>query len=175
MKIRSILAYGLLALITTLYFIPKTNLYYQLEHTLQPYGIIVHDEHVDDRWLWLEVTNAQLYIQKIESLYIQKTRVMLFGGYNQIDFEDIILASTLGQFVPKGIKSAVFYHAIYNPLSIQGSIIGDFGQAEVRLNLYEGILTAKIEASELMKAHFSTTLQNFTRDKKGAYHYEYRF
>ena len=175
MKTRKIIGYGLLALITILYFIPKTNLYYQLEHTLQPHGVIIHNEHVDDKWFWLEVTNAQLYVQKIESLYVKKTRIILFGAYNRVDFESILLASTLGQFVPKKIEAATLRYALYNPFNVNGTILGEFGHAEIKVNLYDGVLTAKIEASELMKSKFSATLGNFTRDKKGVYHYEYRF
>lgn len=175
MKLKSIIGYGVLALITILYFIPKTNLYYQLEHTLQPHGIVIHNEHVDDMWFWLEITDAQLYVQKIESLHVKRTKVMLFGGYNQINFEGITLASTLGQFVPKEIETATLHYALYNPFNINGTALGDFGEVEIKINLYDGVLEAKIEPSELMKSHFSATLNNFTKDKKGAYHYEYRF
>lgn len=175
MKLKSILGYGLLTLITILYFIPKTNLYYQLEHKLQPHGIVIHNEHVDDMWFWLQMTDAQLFVQKIESLHVKSTRVMLFGGYNKISLEGITLASTLGQFVPKKIETATLHYALYNPFNISGTVLGDFGKAEITINLYDEVLEAKIEASDLMKSHFSATLHNFTKDKKGAYHYEYRF
>ncbi len=175
MRTRSIIGYGLLALVTVLYFIPKTNLYYQLEHKLQPHGIIIHDEHVDDRWFWLDITDAQLYVKKIESLHVNKTRVMLLGFYNRIDLADILLASTLGQFVPEKITNATLRYALYNPLNIKGTVLGDFGEAEVNIDLYEGLFTAEIKVSELMKTEFSSTLRNLIRDKKGVYHYEYRF
>ena len=175
MKIRSIIGYGLLVLITILYFIPKTNLYYQLEHKLQPHGIIIHNEHVDDKWFWLEITDAQLFVQKIESLHVRKTSVMLLGFYNRVNLEGILLASTLGQFVPKKIESAKLHYALYNPFNVNGTIHGDFGQAEINLDLYQGLLTAEVQVSELMKSQFLPTLGNFTRDKKGVYHYEYRF
>ncbi len=175
MRTRSIIGYGLLTLVTILYFIPKTNLYYQLEHKLQPHGIIIHNEHVDDKRFWLEISDAQLYVQKIESLHVDKTKVMLLGFYNRIKFNNILLASTLGQFVPEQINTATLYYALYNPLSIKGSILGDFGQADVHIDLYEGLLTADIKPSDLMKTEFSSTLKNFIRDKKGVYHYEYRF
>ena len=175
MRIRNIIGYGLLVLVTVLYFIPKTNLYYQLEHKLQPHGIIVHNEHVDDKWFWLEITDAQLYVQKIESLHVSKARVMLLGFYNRVDLEEILLASTLGQFVPEKISKATLRYALYNPLNIKGTLLGDFGQAEVNIDLYEGLFTADIQVSELMRTRFSSTLRNFIRDKKGVYHYEYRF
>jgi hypothetical protein len=158
-----------------LYFLPKTNLYYKLEHELQPQGIIIHNEHVDDKRLWLEVLDAELYVQKIESMRIGKSTIMLFGVYNKIDLEKITLASTLGQFVPKNIQSAHFRYGLYDPLNINATVLGDFGKAEIRLNLYDRLITANIEASKLMKSKFSATLRNLTRDKKGGYHYEYRF
>jgi len=175
MKTRNVIGYGLLALITILYFIPKTNLYYQLEHKLQPHGIIIHNEHVDDKWFWLEITDAQLYVQKIDSLHVNKTRIMLLGLYNRIDLEGVLLASTLRQFVPGNINSAKLHYALYNPFNITGTILGDFGEAEVNVDLYERLFTADIQVSQLMRSRFSSTLKNFIRDKKGVYHYEYRF
>lgn len=175
MRLKSIIGYGLLALITILYFIPKTNLYYQLEHKLQPHGIIIHNEHVDDMWFWLGITDAQLYVQKIESLYVKNTRIMLFGGYNRIDLEGITLATTLGQFIPKEIEAATLHYALYNPFKVRGTALGDLGEAEIVIDLYDGVVKVKLDASDLMKSHFSATLHNFTKDKKGAYHYEYRF
>lgn len=175
MRLRAVTGYTILALVTVLYFIPKTNLYYKLEHVLQPHGVIIHNEHVDDRWFWLEITDAQLYVQKIESLHVNNTRVMLFGVYNQVSLKEITLAPTLGNFIPKQISMAKIHYALYDPFNIHAVALGDFGKAEVTLNLYERVLTATIDASELMRSNFSATLQNLTRDKKGAYHYEYRF
>ncbi len=175
MRPRNIIGYGILALVTVLYFIPKTNLYYKLEHRLQPHGIVIHNEHIDDKPFWLEIKNAQLYVQKLESLHVQKTRVMLFGGYNRVDLEGITLASTFGQFMPEKIETATVSYALYNPLNIIGTMVGDFGRAEASLDLYKRLFRVNIEASSLMSSKFLPTLENFTRDKKGAYHYEYRF
>ena len=175
MRIRDIIGYAILILVTVLYFIPKTNLYYKLEHKLQPYEIVIHNEHVDDKWFWLEITDAQLYIQKLESLHVQKTQIMLFGIYNKVDMEGITLASTLGHFVPNEIQTVNLRYALYDPFNVNATVVGNFGTAEIALNLYEGLATTSITASKLMKSRFSATLENFTRDKKGVYHYEYRF
>lgn len=175
MRIRSIIGYAVLTLLTVLYFLPKTNLYYKLEHTLQPQGIIIHNEHIDDKRLWLEILDAELYVQKIESMHIDKSTIMLFGIYNKINLEHINLASTLGQFVPKKIESAYFSYGLHDPLNINATVLGDFGKAEIRFNLYDRLMTANIQASKLMKSKFSATLRNLKRDKKGGYHYEYRF
>jgi hypothetical protein len=169
------IGYGVLTLVTVLFFLPKPNLYYKLEHELQPQGIIIHNEHIDDKRLWLEILDAELYVQKIESLHIHKATIMLFGVYNKIDLEQITLASTLGQFVPKNIQSARLRYALYDPLNIKATVMGDFGEAEIRLNIYDRVITANVEASKLMKSKFSATLKNLTRDKKGVYHYEYSF
>jgi hypothetical protein len=175
MRLKSIIGYGILALITVLYFIPKTNLYYQLEHKLQPHGIIIHNEHVDDMWFWLRITDAQLFVQKIESLHVKNTRIMLFGGYNRINLEGITLAPTLGQFIPKDITVTTLHYALYNPFKVSGTALGDFGKAKITIDLYDGVVEVKLDASDLMKSDYSATLHNFTKDKKGAYHYEYRF
>ncbi len=175
MRLKSIIGYGFLALITVLYFIPKTNLYYKLEHILQPHGIILHDEHVDDKRFWLEISNGRLYIQKLESLYVQRIQIMLFGVYNRVYFDDIMLASSLEQFVPKHIDTASVHYALYDPLNVRGNVLGDFGRADLDFDLYNGLFKADIEVSELMRSKFPTTLENFTRDKQGVYHYEYHF
>ena len=175
MNLKHIIGYGILTLITVLYFIPKANLYYKLEHKLQPHEIVIHNEHVDDRWFWLEITDAQLYVQKLESLYIQKTRIILFGVYNCIDLEGIKLASTFGHFLPTDIQTAKLSYAVYDPFNINATVVGDFGNAQITLNLYEGLASANIKISKLMKSKFSATLENFTLDKEGVYHYKYHF
>lgn len=175
MKLRSIIIYTVLTLVTVLYFVPKTNLYYKLEHQLQSYGIVIHNEHIDDKWFWLDITQVQIYIQKLKSLHIQKTQIMLLGGYNRVDFEGITLASTLGHFVPKDIQTAKLRYVLYDPFHVNATAVGDFGRADITLDLYERMATVNITASKLMKSKFSATLENFTRDKKGVYHYEYRF
>ena len=175
MKLKHVIGYAILTLITVLYFIPKTNLYYKLEHKLQPHEIVIHNEHVDDRWFWLEITDAQLYIQKLRSLSIQKTQVMLFGVYNRVDLEGVKLSSTFGHFLPTDIQTAKLSYALYDPLYINATVVGDFGNAKITLNLYEGLIHANIKVSKLMKSKFSSTLENFTLDKEGVYHYKYHF
>lgn len=175
MRLRSMIGYGILALVMVLFFLPKPNLYYKLEHELQPQGIIIHNEHLDDKRLWLEILDAELYVQKIESAHIHRSSIMLFGVYNQIDMEQITLASTLGQFVPKHIQSAQFRYGLYDPFNVHATILGDFGKAEITLNLYDRLITVNADASALMKSEFSATLKNLVPDKKGGYHYEYRF
>ncbi len=175
MRLRAMIGYAVLTLLTVLYFLPKTNLYYKLEHALQPQGIIVHNEHINDKWFWLEILDAELYLQKIESLRINRSTIMLFGIYNKINLEEITLAATPAQFVPKDIQLAQFRYGLHDPLNINATVLGDFGKAEIKLNLYERRITADVEASKLMKSEFSATLKNLTHDKKGGYHYEYRF
>ena len=175
MKLIRIIFYTLLSLITLIYFIPKVNLYYKIEHEMQPYGIVINGEHIDDKSLWLEITDARLYLHKIETLHIDNSQIMLFGLYNLIKLKDITAAPTLAQFMPKKIQSAQMHYALYNPLYIKATAAGDFGDAKITIDLYERLITISIDASKLMKSKFSQTLKNFSRDKKGVYHYEYSF
>jgi len=175
MRLPNIIVYVILTFVAVLYFAPKANLYYKLEHQLQPYGIVIHNEHVEDKWFWLDITQAQVYIQKLESMHIQKTQLLFLGVYNQVNFEGITLAQTLGHFLPKDIHTAKLSHALYNPFKVTATVVGGFGKADITLNLYEKGATVNIQASELMKSKFSATLDNFTLDKKGVYHYEYLF
>ena len=156
-----------------LFFMPKTNLYYALEHILEAHGVVMSEERIQEKYFSLEVSEAELFVHKIQSMHIKKTKIQLFGIYNKFLFADMTLAPTLEQFMPKEISTAQLSYALYNPLNIDATVIGDFGKATLNMNLYKKIVIVNLEASKLMKSQFSQSLKKFTRDKKGVYHYEY--
>jgi hypothetical protein len=162
-------------LIVIMLLLPKINLYYQLEHEIKPYGIILSGEQLDDKGFWLNIKDATLYVKQIESAHAQNIDVMLFGLYNRIDLQNIALSSTLEQFVPTELDHVKVRYSVLDPLHVTVDAAGDFGTARAKASIIERTLSVSVQPSKLMKSRFRSTLNRLKRDETGGYRYESRF
>lgn len=174
-RVRNFLIYAAVLCAALMFFAPKVNLYYQAEHALKPYGVIISDEHPIDRGFWLDVEEAKLYVQQIESAKATETRLMLFGFYNQVEIRDVELASALQQFVPASIERILIRYTVLDPLHVTLEASGDFGTATARFSVTERTLLAEIAPSKLMTSRFGHTLRTLKKNEAGGYLYESRF
>ncbi|MEA3373495.1 MAG: hypothetical protein U9Q62_07380 [Campylobacterota bacterium] len=154
---------------------PKVNLYYQIEHLIEPYGVILSDEKLDDRGFRLDIKDATLYVKEIESVKMEKTEVLLFLLYNRIDIEKIKLSSTFEQFVPTEVERVNIQYSVLDPLHITIEAVGDFGTAKGEVVLRERLFKMRVEPSKLMKTRYRSTMNKLTKDDTGGYTYESRF
>jgi hypothetical protein len=155
--------------------LPKINLYYQFEHEIKPYGIILSGEQLDDKGFWLNIKDATLYVKQIESAHAQNIDVMLFGLYNRIDLQNIALSSTLEQFVPTKLDRVMVRYTVLDPLHVTVDAAGDFGTAQAKASLIERTLSVTLQPSKLMKSRFRSTLNRLKKNETGGYLYESRF
>jgi hypothetical protein len=165
----------LTAIVIIAFLVPKVNLYYQFEHAVKPYDIILSGEELKDKKLWLEINDASLYYQQIESARIKRIDVMFFVLYNRITAEHIRLASTLKDFVPLDISYVTLRYSILNPLKVLLESSGDFGELTGEFLLQERILNVKLYPSSIMTKRFQSTLSRLKQDSTGGYYYESRF
>jgi hypothetical protein len=165
-------ATGLLAIMLLL---PKVNLYYQLEHEVKPYGVILSGERLDDKGLWLNIDDATLYIKQIESAHAQSIEILLLGLYNRIDIKKIALSSTFDSFVPTDVERIRILYSVLDPLHVTVDAAGDFGTAQAKASLTERTISVTLQPSKLMKTRFRSTLNRLKKDETGGYRYESRF
>ena len=66
-RLRNLLLYFLTALALIVFFAPKRQLYYLGETALQPYGVVLSGEFVDDRGFSLALENGALYYQDLDN------------------------------------------------------------------------------------------------------------
>lgn len=174
-KLRNFFLYFLLLLGALMLFTPKVNLYYQAEQLLKPYGVVVSGEEVKDGGFWLGITDATLYVKQIESAEVKSAEIKLFGLYNAVDVEGVMLSSAVAQLLPQEIGQIKVRYTIIDPLNIHVDAAGDFGTATATVNVMERTMRALIAPSKLMTSRFAHTLRRLKKDEAGGYVYESRF
>ncbi len=174
-KIALFLFYSILFFAALLFFTPKESLYYFAEEQLKPLDVVVGYEEAVDHGFTLEVLHAKLYIKKIKSANIASANITLFGLYNQISVENIILDKTFEQFFPPLIENIELKQSIFAPLQLNAQAAGDFGEAAATVDLLERSAKVILKPSKMMLTRYKNTLRQLKKSKEGDYSYEYKF
>jgi hypothetical protein len=174
-RLRNFLLYLLLFVVALILFAPKANLYFLLEEKLQPYGIVVDGEALRDRGLWFEIHDATLYAKEIESASAEQVSVALFGLYNRVSVEKAMLSPALAKIFPEGIDRIELTYALWDPMHVRISALGDFGTADALVSIRQRNVVADVLPSELMQSRFGATLRKLKQNETGGYRYETRF
>lgn len=167
--------YSFLFIAALFFFTPKENLYYFAEEQLKPLGVVIGYEEAVDHGFSLELLHAKLYVQKIKSADIESATVGIFGIYNAISLNNIVLDKAFEQFFPPLIQHVDLHQSIFAPLHLNAEAVGDFGEAEATVDLLERNATVILKPSKLMLSHYRNTLTKLKKSKEGDYRYEYRF
>lgn len=171
-KLSKIFGYALFFLLALMYFMPKSNIYYFLEHELDNYGVVINNEEVIDSGFSLNVLKADINVKSISSATIGSTNIKIFGVYNNISLEDIKLASVAASMVPTNVKRVDINYNIFNPFEVTANALGAFGEADVSFDLLEMSIHLKLNPSKKMLSSYSGTLRNLKKTKEGVYVYD---
>ncbi len=174
-KLRNFFLYALLMLAALMLFTPKVNLYYQAEQLLKPYEVVISGEEVRDSGFWLDISDATLYVKQIESAEAKHVKIKLFGLYNALSVDGVMLSSAVAQFLPQEIEQINVRYSIIDPLHVHLDAVGDFGTATATVSIMERKMRALIEPSKIMTSRFAHTLRTLKKDEAGGYVYESRF
>lgn len=174
-KIALFLFYLLLFFGALLFFTPKENIYYFAEEQLKPLGVVIGYEEAVDHGFTLELLHAKLYVQKIKSADIDSASVGLYGLYNTVSLNKIVLDKTFEQFFPLTIEHLDLHHSLFSPFTLSGEAVGDFGEAAATVDLLEHNATVVLRPSKLMLSRYRSTLKQLRKSKEGDYRYEYQF
>ncbi len=169
------IAYTLFFILALIYFTPKIAFFYLLEDKLNPYGIVISDEKLQDSGLYLDVKDSVVFVKGIESAKISETKIKIFGLYNSVNLTNIKLSPTISSLVPTNITKVYITYSIFNPLNINIYANGEFGKLDASFNLINFNLHLNLEASSLMKKDFKSTLKNLKRLDTGGYSYDKTF
>jgi hypothetical protein len=87
----------------------------------------------------------------------------------------VLLDKTFEAFLPPLIHRADLQQSLIDPLHINASAVGDFGEAEARVDLLERSVKVFLKPSRLMLTRYKNTLRKLKKTKEGDYSYEYKF
>lgn len=174
-RLAKLFGYALFFVLALMYFTPKVALYYFAESKLKQYDVIISDENAVDNGLTLSIEDASLSVKDINSVDIKEINIAIFTLYNRVSLNDLKLASTASDFIPTNIKFVDITYSIFNPLHVSADAKGEFGVADVDVDLLDRRVLLRIEPSNLMKRKFRSSLRNLKRSKDGGYEYAKTF
>ncbi|WP_304546059.1 hypothetical protein [Sulfurimonas microaerophilic] len=170
-KIALFFGYFLVFILALIAFTPKQSVYYFLEQELGAFDVIISGEKVQDRFFTLEIDDAHLFAQGIEAAEITTTKITLLGVYNSIDVSGIRLASIVENFAPQKVENVSVNYSLLNPLNVNISANGVFGELEGEFSLLDQSVSLVLKPSKLMQSKYSSSLRQFKKDQNGEYKY----
>lgn len=165
-------AYTLFFVLSLMYLMPKAGLYYLLEEQIKPYSVMINNEHVQERGLGLEITDATVYIKSIESAQVGSIELDLFALFNSIDITDITLSSVAAAVMPVHIQEIHIRYSVLNPLQIKVEGEAEAGVFHASFHLLDRVVSMNLKPSESMLKNYKGTLVNLKRSENGEYIYE---
>lgn len=174
-KISKFFAYFAFFVLALMYFTPKESIYYLGEDELKKFGVVISGESVKDKGLSLEIKDASLSVEAIESAKVETLDITLLFLFNSVHVQNITLSSMAANFIPVHIQDISISYNIFDPLHINAKAVGEFGEAKARVSLLDRKASLKLKASKKMQRSYSQTLNMLKRDKEGGYRYEQSF
>jgi len=166
------LAYSLFFVLALMYLMPKASIYYFFEEQIKAYAIVINNESVKESGLGLNVTDALVFIQSINSAQIGSIEINVFALFNTIDINNVTLSSVAAAVMPLHIHEAHVRHSILNPLEITIDGEGEAGAFHATFHLLDRLLYLNLKPSESMLKDYKSTLLNLKRSENGEYVYE---
>jgi len=158
-----------------MWMMPKDKLYYQLEHLVKREHIVIDGEEVSSKGFWLEVYRPSFYFRQTPIAEAEDANLFLFGLYNTVTMTNITLGEAAETLLPSTIEHAGITYSIFRPLTLFATAKGDFGTADIKIDLMERSLSIFAKPSKVMQMDYPNTLRRLTHQEEGVYSYETSF
>lgn len=174
-KLLTTIFFILFFIYTAIVFVPKKELYYFGERTLQDYKVYITGEKLSDYGLLFSLKNGNFFYDGIEGGEIESVNLLTTLFYNSFTVKNIVINEDLRDFVPGNIDTVSAVYAFWLPhiVSLQGS--GEFGEFDGEVNLINRKVSVLLKPSTLTVRKFSMQLRRFLKKTKEGYLYEYSF
>ncbi|MBN2895254.1 MAG: hypothetical protein JXK05_05110 [Campylobacterales bacterium] len=171
-KVKILLLYSAILLALIIFFLPKTQLYYQAEALLAEYKVFISQERVIDNGLTLGLQEGTIYYDDMAIAAFEAIRLRPWVFYNSLVLEPTELSAEMEQFVPRSIDWLKITYAVYDPLhvTIEGS--GAFGSVEGSVALFDRNISLTLTPSEALLGKKPFWLGKLKKDSEGGYRYE---
>jgi len=149
-------------------FMPKQELYYKLEQTLEKNDIRLNEETIDEGLFSLTLHKVDVYIKGIKLATIDEVDFFTLLFYTRVEIENLLLDESLKSKVPTQVNSLIASHSILAPLKIKLETEGSFGGAEGSIDLKEKNLHLDLNNTSMKGIEMlQSTLQ---KNEKGWYY-----
>lgn len=163
-KIVMVLAVLWLAL---LLFMPKSELYYLLEHKLVDEGVKINERQIKEGPFGLSLYGAKVYYRGVPTIEIAEVDLLTLLVYHRVTVRGLGVDPLLKKQFPDTIKEMVITHSPIDPLHITVAGQGSFGDFTGSLDLR----TRKLHI-DIVKAKKLNTIQSWLKKGEKGYYYE---
>ena len=170
-KLLRFFAYTLFFIVALMVFVPKSSVYYLLEHNLKKVDVVISGEQLTESLLSLNIANANISTKGIDSAIIGQSDVTLLLVYDKLSFKDIKLSSIVETYLPSKIASVEIDYSVFHPLTLEVNAEGDFGEARGSLHLLDRNATLILKPSKKMFSSYRKSLRLFKKNMNGEYIY----
>jgi len=174
-KLTKIFAYFLFFLFALALFMPKESFYFLLEENLKKFDVIISNEELSSDIDSLSIENLEVTTKGIESAVVNKADIKLLFLYNSLVLEGIELSSLVEVYIPSKIAELSVSYTLLNPLFIELSGVGEFGEFEGGFNLQSRALELQMQPSKKMMRKYKKTMRLLKKSENGEYVYAKTF
>jgi hypothetical protein len=165
------LVYILIVIYSVIFFVPKINLYYELEHYLKQQQVVIVNEDIQDRGFSLNISDGTLFYGDLNVVTFSDISFKTLLVYNSIHMQPFELSDDMESFFPKNVTSLNAQHSIFNPLHVTFKGSGDFGSFKGDIDLLENKLHLILIPSKLLLKKKPFWMKKLKKDKEGGYRY----
>jgi len=154
-------------------FMPKINLLYTLEGLLKQEHIELREDSLKDRWIDLNLQNALVLYDGVESLQARVLTISPWLFYNTIKAYDVEPSSTLKNMLNVKADSVSITHSLLDYKKANIEAIGDFGKIYGDIDLKKRKVKLILEASDSFKN--DKIIKDFFKKSEEGLVYESKF
>lgn len=129
--------YSLYILLIVIVMIPKEKLYYSFESILSQYHIVISDEDISNRLVYLDADNGEVLLDNQKIAIVEHIRITPWVLMNKLTLSSITFSPLYRSFIPGKIDTLVVTYSLFHPLSVSIQGDGDFGHCDGNIDLLE--------------------------------------
>jgi hypothetical protein len=169
-KMKNILLYLFVGIVAFIYFLPRYNLYFELENYLSTQKIIISNEQLDDSGFSLYISEGKLYFGDLHVADLDNAEIDTWLFYNRLEAQGVHISDAMNQVASGSIENLSLTQNIFNPLHVSIEAEGDFGTLQGGVDLLDQHLVLLLEPSQMLTKLNPFWLNRFKKTEEG-----YRF
>ena len=175
MKFLRYIFLAIFAIYAILFFMPKENLFYQLEKLLAKENLFIAGEKITDKPLGIKLDDLEIIYGNVDVGDIKNIDFDFYLVKNVLHVKGVSLKSNSFKFIPKYIDDLIFSYSILSPKNIKIQSKGDVGNIIGYFDLVKQTLHVELKTDKKSRSRYRDILKKFKPNKKGVYIYEKTF
>ena len=168
--VKKILGALFIFMVAVIVWMPRTELYFKLEHILSQKGVYLNEKSISDGLVSLEIQESQVYFEGISLATIQQSQLITLLLWNRLEIDGVVVDDGFSDRLPKEVKHISLVYSLLAPQKIAIEAVGTFGRLEGSILLDERkIYLELVEVAEIKK------IKPYLKKGKKGWYYEISF